>query len=284
MQNKFIRWALRGVLVLVVLLVLLAELFYGLSEYLLNKKFEPVERTVAIPADAESIAEGKRLALVHGCMDGCHGKGATGQMFFVLVAPNLTRLAHDYSTTELEAAVRQGIRPDGRSLFAMPSSSFSYLSDADFGKIVAFLRSLPVSDNDPGNRHFPAEARALLMYATYWQRMNFREAEKTSKEGPPAVAPAGPVSHGRYLAKSICSECHGPDLTGQFEFPDLIVATAYSREEFHHLLATGEPTGNRELGLMGEMARRRFVHMNADEVDALYTYLTSDEFLSLPRE
>lgn len=284
MQNKFIRWLVRGLVGLVGLLVLLVGLFYGLSENLLNKHFEPVARTVAIPDDAESIAEGERLARVRGCMDGCHGEGARGQMFFILVAPNLTRLSHDYSTTELEAAVRQGIRPDGRSVFAMPSSSFSHMSDTDFGKIVAFLRSLPISDNDPGTRHFPAEARGLLLYATYWEGLNFREAEVTSKVTPPAEAPTEPVAFGRYLAKSICAECHGLDLTGQLEFPDLIVASAYSREEFHHLLATGEPTGDRELGLMGEMARHRFVHMNADEVDALYSYLTSDEFLTLPRE
>ena len=48
-----------------------------------------------------------------------------------------------YSDAELAAIIRTGVRPDGRSVIAMPSDALRFLTDEDLGDIVAYLRSVP---------------------------------------------------------------------------------------------------------------------------------------------
>lgn len=67
--------------------------------------------------------------------------GLQGFLLGRFVAPDLGRLAREWSTVDLERAIRHGVRPDGRSTLAMPSSMFQGLSDEDFGKLLAFLES-----------------------------------------------------------------------------------------------------------------------------------------------
>lgn len=51
-----------------------------------------------------------------------------------------------WSDEEIDAAIRQGVRPDGRKLAPiMPSRNYAVLSDEDARAVVAYLRSLPPS-------------------------------------------------------------------------------------------------------------------------------------------
>ncbi len=285
-MEKVKRWALRGFLGLALLAGLLLITVYGLSQLVLGQKFEPVERAFTAPTDvdADSIAEGGRLALIAGCYNSCHGEGAEGQDFFGLTAPNLTRLVHEYSDAELEAAIRQGIRPDGAGLFAMPAESFSYMSDDDLGRIIAYLRSIPRSSNDPGPRRFPVMLRGFLLFLKYWEGVELLQPNQIGEATPPASAPEEQKAFGRYLAKSYCSECHGVDLFGGDRFPDLIVASGYRLDEFQSLMTLGQTFDGRELTLMALVAQGRFSHFNAAEVEALYAFLTSEEFTTAERE
>ena len=92
-----------------------------------------------------------------------------------------------------------------------------------------------------------------------------------------AVTPVdlGPeYAFGRYITMVTCAECHGPQLKGHSGFtPDLVVASGYTRSDFERLMTEGVPTGGRKLGLMGEVARERFVHFTPHERDAIYAYL-----------
>lgn len=122
---------------------------YGLSERVLRRTYEIPTTGLSIRTDLESIIEGRRLATVLGCVEGCHGKQGEGTVLFDepmigrLVAPNLTAAVRKYSDAQLAVAVRNGLRPDGRSMVVMPSEAFVGLSDADLSRIIAFLRSLP---------------------------------------------------------------------------------------------------------------------------------------------
>jgi hypothetical protein len=73
----------------------------------------------------------------------------------------------------------------------------------------------------------------------------------------------------------VCNECHGPALKGDefFASSNLRVLRAYSPEDFTKLMRTGVPLGGRKLGMMGEVAKVRFVHFTDAEVAALYAYL-----------
>ncbi len=123
---------------------------------------------LSAPARAEEedqVARGKYLVTIMGCGD-CHTPG------YFFGKPDLTRrlsgsdvgfempglgihwgpnLTPDpetglgkWSDTEIIAAFRTGVTPDGRKLLpVMPYGGFAALTDADAQAIVAFLRSLP---------------------------------------------------------------------------------------------------------------------------------------------
>jgi mono/diheme cytochrome c family protein len=79
---------------------------------------------------------------------------------------------------------------------------------------------------------------------------------------------------GRYISRVTCAECHGPELKGGNDTPDLIVAGAYSRDEFERLMVDGIGSGGRKLKPMMEgVSKGRFSKMTPWERDALYGYL-----------
>jgi len=55
--------------------------------------------------------------------------------------------------------------------------------------------------------------------------------------------------------------------------PPLAIVNAYSFEDFSRLMATGIGLGDRDLGLVSEVAEYRFSHFSDDEVQALYAFL-----------
>lgn len=279
-MRPWLRRTFTGIAVLAGLAAAGAAGIWIASESALNRRYPTSAATVAIPADAASVAEGRRLATVYGCMDGCHGKDGRGTLFFDepliarLVAPNLTVAVRQYSDAALIHLIRQGVRPDGRSVFVMPSESFVHLTDADVARIVAFLRTLPEREGPRSQLSLGPIGR--LGVATG----KFRTAAELIREtahAPPARDALG--ERGRYLASSICSECHGADLGGHetpdFVAPALAVVSAYSPEEFRRLMRSGEPIGGRTLGLMRVRARQGLSRLTDEEIDALYEYLRS---------
>ena len=79
--------------------------------------------------------------------------------------PNLTPSPEglgDWTDAEIAAAIRTGVRPDGRMLAPiMPWESYAALTDEDVADLVAYLRTLPASSNrmpEPVPSGFPAPA------------------------------------------------------------------------------------------------------------------------------
>jgi mono/diheme cytochrome c family protein len=116
-------------------------------------------------ADTAQVERGRYLTEMMGCND-CHTPGyffgkpdmanrlAGSEVAFevpgmgAFAGPNLTPDPEtglgDWSDAEIEAALRTGERPDGRTLApSMPWRSLAGLSDEDMGAIIAYLRSLP---------------------------------------------------------------------------------------------------------------------------------------------
>ncbi|WP_420396488.1 c-type cytochrome [Nioella sp.] len=119
---------------------------------------------------------------------------------FTAIAPNITPAgpSGQWSDAELARAIREGIRPDGSIIGPpMPFTFYRGLSDTDLAAIVAYLRTVPAVDHDPGQ-----SAYNIPLPPAY---------------GPPvdsvADIPAGvTVEYGEYLAGPIahCMECHTP--------------------------------------------------------------------------
>ena len=277
-MKRLLRWigiALGGVAGLV---IIACAVLYILSERVLRRTYEVPAVALSIPTDPASISEGRRLATVRGCFAGCHGKQADGMVLFDepmiarIVAPNLTAAVHKYSDAELAVAIRNGVRPGGRGMLVMPSEAFVGLTDADLGRIIAFLRSLPpVEGPGPGISLGPI-GRVGIVTGKFKTA-----AQLISDTVPPPEATTAEAAYGRYLARTTCAECHGTDLRGtstpEFSSPNLRVVAAYSPEAFARLLRTGIPLGERKLGTMREMAVDHLSYLTNAEIAALYSYL-----------
>ncbi|HEX7375000.1 MAG TPA: c-type cytochrome, partial [Steroidobacteraceae bacterium] len=247
-------------------------------EHLLDRRHAVPAVAVTIPTGPAAVEAGRRLATVYGCMNGCHGDKGQGTVFFDdpavarLTAPNLTASVRRYNDAQLIGIIRDGVRPDGTSVFIMPSNCFSALTDDDLGHIVAFLRTLPALDGPNAARSLGPLGRLGVVTG------EFRTAAQLiSEHVEPPPARAADAEHGRYLAQTICAECHGRTLQGDsnpdFTSPNLGVVAAYSAGDFTRLMRTGVAVGDRKLGLMRLRAERNFSHLTDDEIASLYRYL-----------
>ena len=277
-MRRLLRWVGIALGSIIALAIIAYGIVYALSERILRRVYDVPAVALSIPTDAESIREGRRLATVRGCFNDCHGKEAEGRVLFDdpaiarIVAPNLTTAVRRYSDAELAVIIRDGIRPDGRSVMVMPAEAFIGLTDADLGRIIAFLRSLPPVSGPVANVSVGPLGHIGLAMGKFKT-----VAQLIADTVPPPAGATEEAERGRYLARTICAACHGTSLRGaenpDFASPDLRVVAAYSPEAFTRLLRTGVPPGDRKLGVMASQARNNLSHLTDSEIAALYGYL-----------
>jgi mono/diheme cytochrome c family protein len=278
-MRKVWTWGLRILGGLVGLALIAWIVVWGLSEAIVARTYTATAETVRAATSPEQVIIGKRLAAVFGCSD-CHGPALQGKLFFDepnvarVHTPSLTRAAQRFSDTQLAQSIRQGIRPDGRALFAMPSEMYVHLRDDELAAVLGYLRSLPVG----GEPMPPIEWRILGRVALVAGELG-SAPPRVAKAKSKLPLDAAERAKGRHTALTACSECHGPDLgglpgpVGLPDTPDLAIAAAYDIDAFRRLMWTGVARGDRELGLMSAVARSRFSHLTDDEVDQLHAYL-----------
>jgi mono/diheme cytochrome c family protein len=281
-MRKVLKWAAYGVGGAVVLLLVVVAALYARGTWILETKWDVAGIDIPVPGDSASIAQGRHVAKSRGCLN-CHSALAQGQVFFDeprvarIVAPNIARLAREYSTAQFERAVRRGVRPSGTGVAIMPSAMFSALTDADLGSVIAYLRSLtPAKDSFP-----PRDVRIMGRIGLATGKFNLApQLIQRAVDGAQHTVPApgDTVALGRYIARTSCTECHGLDLRGDATgggvgTPSLVGAATYTPEQFAHLMRTGEPTGGRKLTLMAEVAQGRFSNFTDEEISALHRYL-----------
>ncbi len=272
---RVLKWLGYLALTLVVLALFGVAAVYAVSEYKLRKAHETPPLNLAVPGDPEAIAEGRRLAQLRGCQ-GCHRPNLEGGVFFDepwlarIVAPNLTEAVRRHGTEGFARIVRFGVRPDGTTTTGMPSDMFYYLSDSDLAKIIAYIRSAEPVENELPDKRYRIMARLMLALGKF-----LPDAERVAALGSRSPVPdsGSTPEYGRYLAMTVCTECHGMKLEGRGRTPPLAVAKAYSREDFGRLMKEGIAVGNRELDLMARVSRGRFSRFTGEEVDALYAFL-----------
>lgn len=273
-------WRWVGYLVAaVVLLALLAAAWIWLASSLaLSGKFDGRAERLVKPTPAQ-LADGPRQLKVMGCIS-CHGEGLRGDLLFseagvaTIHAPNLTLIAAKASDQQLARALRQGIGIDGRPLFAMPSAQYSRMTDAEVAAIIGAIRALPVGGKQVPPVSVGVKGRIGIALGKFRSQPELIAHYRDNM--PADLGPA--FARGRHLAMINCSECHGPTFAGSqvkpgVNSPDLIVAGGYDLPEFKRLMRTGVPTGNRKLGMMGDIARADFSHMTDDEIEAIHAYL-----------
>ena len=154
----------------------------------------------------------------------------------------------------------------------MPSEEFVTLTDADLGRILAFMKSLPAIEGPGPSVSLGPVGRIGLAIG------KFKTAVQLIAEAvPPPEATSEEAAFGRYLARTLCVECHGSDLRGasnpDFTSSGLAVVAAYSPDAFTELLRTGVGLGGRTLPVMGPRARENLSYLTDAEITALYGYL-----------
>ena len=233
-------------------------------------------------AGQTQLQHGERLTFVLGC-NGCHGRNLQGQPWeedadlAISFSSNLTRALPAYSDAALVRAVRAGVRADGTALWSMPSEIFTELDPADLAAVIAYLRTFRPAGIVHPRIVFGPRGRREVAAGNYQPASTLVLARRG--QGPVRFDAAH--DQARYITRATCGECHGVTLTGDTwpdaprSPPDLNVAGAYTRADFHRLLRTGVAAGGRQVGLMSQVARNRFSHLTDAEVDAIYDYLAA---------
>jgi cytochrome c553 len=280
-MKKFLKWTGFVVAGLVATVLLMLAYVYFASERELHRTFTAMDAgTPVVPTDAVEIAAGRRIATLGGCMH-CHGEKLNGTVvddipnLARLVAPNISVVLPKYSDAQLATVLRTGVKPDGQSVLFMPSEMFRHLGDEDLGRLIAYLRTVPATTEGIQEKtQVRIIARALVA------KGDFKTSALAIQTLPPAsrVFDANdPVSHGRYLTMSFCSECHGQSLEGfaPINAPPLSVVKGYPEADFVRLMHDGVAPGGRSLKLMGPTSQVRFSNFSPAEVEAIYAFLRS---------
>lgn len=215
------------ILLMAVVVVLAAAAALGAYVYVATERL--MARTYTIPSpprstvrtDAASVARGRYLAEhVALCVE-CHGDDLGGATIYDNVAmgritsPNLTtgQGGATYSDDDFARAILHGVKRDGRSVILMPSIEYQF-TEADFGALVAYVRSKP-----PVNRVQPTPsvgpvARALAVFAPFplAPASVIDHAKVRFSSAPDASDPA---ATGAYLAAGGgCAGCHREKFQG----------------------------------------------------------------------
>ncbi|MGI8611688.1 MAG: c-type cytochrome [Sphingomicrobium sp.] len=222
------------------------------------------------------VAHGERLSFILGCK-ACHGDDLRGNnvtkddpSMGQWWAPNITLLLAKYDDAALGRLIRHGVPHDGRTMYFMPFESLQFLSDADLAAVIAYLRTLR-----PGGEQTPAVKKGPL-YIELEQKGEFAAAPEMIRrfkaDQPVDLGPEHRL--GRYIAMTVCSECHNASLQGFEGFsPSLDTAGAYDIAELERLLTTGEGKVKKELVLMSATSRLRFAKFTPRERAAIVAYL-----------
>jgi mono/diheme cytochrome c family protein len=222
-------------------------------------------------AHERAVARGARMAQMLGCVS-CHDANLNGHLVeddperALIWSTNLSRSLSGWSDSDIERAVRQGKRPDGTDILVMPVASFNPLPSGDMDDLIAWLRSIPAK--------FGPVALAAIKAGKAKT-----PAQYLAEDLAGAPVDLGPRhARGRMLARTLCSDCHAPGLTGWTATgqpgapPDLNAAVGYDQASFARLLRTGTGANDKPNG-MTEEARKRFPGLTDDEVAVLLAYL-----------
>jgi mono/diheme cytochrome c family protein len=275
---KLLRWTGYVLGLLLLLAVLAAAYVWIASSMKLSARAEPRPERLATPTPAQ-LADGPRQLRVLGCV-GCHGEGLAGDLFFnepglaKLYAPSLTLVAAESTDQQLAQAIRQGVGYDGRPLLVMPSEDYQHLTDAEVAALIAAIRALPRGGREwPGPSVGPVGRFGLALGKFHAAPVLVERYRRSQLSDFGAE-----FERGRHIVQVNCAGCHGPSLKGReiesgAVSPDLLIVGAYDLDQFKTMLRTGVAPGDKDIGMMAEVARSSFKYLTDDEIAAIHAYL-----------
>lgn len=281
--------AIRNLGYLVIALVMAVTALIGTawirSESALAEIHPATVTSLQLSVDAEQLQRGRHLSMTRGCTD-CHGDDLAGrklvdeQPMGRIYGANLTLLG-ERDAADIERAIRQGLRADGRSLSMMPTLDYAGLSDSDTAALVTYLQSLP-----PKGEAMPATApgilpRVLWLFDKFPLLSHEQIRGKTIARAEQMPAPT--PKYGAYVAQ-VCQGCHNPSFSGgpmagaPPEAPEPANLTphasglvAWTEADFIKAMRTGVRPDGRELNPF--MPWQTFARMTDEELQATWRYL-----------
>ena len=236
-----------------------------------------------------AIARGKRMIGSRVGCAACHradfggGPVVDDPIVGRWIAPNITTgqgsVTLDYTAADWDHAVRHGLRRGGRTS-TMPSIDFVNLSDRELSDLVAYIRSMPPVDRDPGKVAFgPVFTVMLALDKSPLLAFSVDHTKPHAAEPPQAAANA---EFGGHLLQ-VCRGCHGPNLSGgklQGDPNMPIVANltphesglkGWNEADFIRALREGKrPDGS---AISEYMPWRAYANMSDVELKAMWAYL-----------
>jgi mono/diheme cytochrome c family protein len=284
-----LKWSLRVVGAIVLLLLAAYGVIYYLSEKRINQVYEVSPVKLAIPTDSASLAIGEHIISIKGCQD-CHGKNLAGKVFLddpglgSVVASNLTSgkggVGAKLTAEEWVKAIRHGIGSDNKPLLIMPSDEFFPISNSDLSCMIGYIKSLPPVDNVLPEHNLKPLARVLYIAGPLNMLTTAQKIDHT-QEVADKVIPAVNAEYGKYLAVS-CSGCHGKDFKGkEMPIPGMkpsanITSTGdpgkWTEEQFLTVLKTGMRPDGRQLDNK-DMPWEMTKNFKDEEMRPIYRYL-----------
>lgn len=224
-MRKVLKWIAIVLGSLLVLILLVLAGLYAKSRLEFSQHYTVQVESIQVPSDAASVARGQHLAVIL-CQE-CHGKDMGGTLGWIPPGtlgtgdtPNLTAgnggLGAQFTDADFVRVLRHGVKPDGTSVFIMPASDFRYMSDADLGDIIAYLRSLPPVDRSTPEPHVRLSFMGNVLVGAGVLGSALQAGPIQTAAQPPAAPPAGPTAdYGQYLVNiNGCRDCHGAQLAG----------------------------------------------------------------------
>ena len=295
-MKKLLKWIgiILGSLIGLLLVVMLGLYFKTKSQ--LNKTYDVEVQEVVIPTDAESIEHGRHLTEVL-CAE-CHGDDLSGIPDFVSVpniasisTPNITpgkgSVTENFSVVDWVRVLRHGVKPDGHSVFLMPSETFQYLNEEDLGDILAYMKTAPPIDTS--DRATTTTDFTFLGHVVYGAGAfgNLVIASKIEHDALPSSfpEPGVTVQYGEYLVNiNGCNSCHGTQFAGaKPPDPESILAPNltpagdignWTEAEFIEAFRTGIVPSGRRL-IPNFMPWTYKGKMTDDELKAIFLFLQS---------
>lgn len=294
-MKKFFKWAGIVIAVLAGIILIALAVIYLQTEVRFTKTYAAPNDVVVIPTDAESIALGKRVFQYRGC-EGCHGENLEGKVYLdspavgVVSAGNLTKgvggVGSAFTDQDWVRSIRYGIRPEKNPMLFMPSTEFYYLSDADLGAVIAYIKSMPAVDNEIPRSSVSLIGRVVM---TLVPQITFIPSELIPMNEPRPIAPQVGITpeYGEYLSGS-CKVCHGLTLSGgvipgfpadwppapNITFGGGSALPAWSEQDFINTIRAGKTPMKKELRPQ-YMPWGSYKFMSDDELKAVWVYLKS---------
>ena len=292
-------------IILVVLIVILALAGIGVvtaSNQTLNRTYEAYTvPDLTLPEGDELdalITEGEHIYGSRGCTS-CHGSNGSGAILIddpalgVIRGSNLTTgtggVAENYETTsDWIRAIQHGVRPDGTSLFIMPSGAFTNMHETEMLAVIAYMENLDPVDNDEAVYQLGPIGHVLIALGeipAVATTVNHDEVALSQVERTVSV------EYGATLGLT-CAECHGEDYGGAAS-PDGIWAPnltvhengfvgQYTFDQFVSTLRTGQTPDGTVMDAIA-MPFPYFGRMTDTELEALYLYLQAQTAVNNPQ-